>query len=476
MKSSEYIKWIMAQPQDGFSLRLVNDDHINVESSHADGEIQIYHLECDIVEMRLSSSSTHENFFFLHFELKDEDHAKGLFREMMDSLKKHENRKTLRVLLSCTSGLTTSFFASKLAEASATLSLDYQFEAVEYAKLYETGFDYNVILLAPQIGYQYKKAKEIFAGQTVISIPAAIFASYDAGAMISLIQSEVKKKRAEKEDIAIAEVMRDIDLNAGMFVINVTQDTNTSRYLQRLYEAGKVIHTEEVIKEKNALEDVLDILDTALRSLRKNFHVDAVSISVPGHLRVSDVVNKIDYDQLADQLSDHCGLPVYVHHNTAAVAYGYYAQQGKYDIVSYHSQPRGAYVGGQGCVYRGMPIDGMHQLGGELGPFFSDRWPDYTQTQDPPAPETVKQVLVSALIAHISMIAPEVILIRSELTPDMNEIREELKKYMDEENIPDLIHVRDIREYALLGTLLYGMRKYKSSVRKLVRSVQAENN
>jgi hypothetical protein len=74
------------------------------------------------------------------------------------------------------------------------------------------------------------------------------------------------------------------------------------------------------------------------------------------------------------------------------------------------------------------------------------------------------------------MIAPEVILIRSELTPDMNEIREELKKYMDEENIPDLIHVRDIREYALLGTLLYGMRKYKSSVRKLVRSVQAENN
>ena len=123
-----------------------------------------------------------------------------------------------------------------------------------------------------------------------------------------------------------------------------------------------------------------------------------------------------------------------------------------------------------------MPIDGMHQLGGELGPFFSDRWPDYTQTQDPPAPETVKQVLVSALVAHISMIAPEVILIRSELTPDMNEIREELKKYMDEENIPDLIHVRDIREYALLGTLLYGMRKYKSSVRKLVRSVQAENN
>ena len=86
----------------------------------------------------------------------------------------------------------------------------------------------------------------------------------------------------EKEDIAIAEVMRDIDLNAGMFVINVTQDTNTSRYLQRLYEAGKVIHTEEVIKEKNVLEDVLDILDTALRSLRKNFHVDAVSISVPG--------------------------------------------------------------------------------------------------------------------------------------------------------------------------------------------------
>lgn len=469
MNANQYMEWIMAQEQSGFSMRRENEDHIVIESEYASGEIQIYHLETDIVEMRLASSQIHENFFFLHFELKDEKHAKGLFEEMRASLLKYKDHQKVKVLLSCTSGLTTSFFAEKLNEAAATLSLDYEFNAVEYSRLYEIGFEYKVILLAPQIGYQYKKAQEILADQIVIKVPASVFASYDAGSMITLIQEEMQKKKTTKEEMAIAKVMRDIDLNAGMFVINVTNENRFTRYCHRLYEAGNVILSDEVIKERNSIEDIIDILDTQLRSLRKNFSVDAVSISLPGHIEKNRVVASVDYSQLAEELSEHCGLPVYVHHNTAAVAYGWYAQQGKYDIVSYHSQPRGALSGGQGCVYRGMPIDGRLQLGGEIGPLFADRFPELMNQNV--TVENVKKVLVSCLIANISIIAPEVILIRSDLTPDMDEIRSELAKHMKEENIPDLIHIRDIKEYALLGTLLYGMRKYKSSVRKLVRSM-----
>ena len=79
-------------------------------------------------------------------------------------------------------------------------------------------------------------------------------------------------------------------------------------------------------------------------------------------------------------------------------------------------------------------------------------------------PADVKRAVVFYLAAAISEFAPEVILVRSALTPDMDELKEELKKYIKEKDIPDLIHVRDIGEYALLGTMLYGMHRFKGGV------------
>jgi cellobiose-specific phosphotransferase system component IIB len=464
MNSREYIEWILSQKQEGCTIAMENEDHAVISSEHSDGEVQIYHLECDIVELRLADSETHENYFFLHFELKEEEHARGLFREMMDALKKHTGRTSVNVLLSCTSGFTTSFFAEKLNEAAAMLSLDYQFSATAFSGIHKVGFDADVILLAPQIAWQLKKAKEVFEPRLVLAIPAAAFASYDAGAVIQFVQAELLKKQTTKEEIAIARLMRDIDTSAVMFVINMVHDKHRTRYYQRLYEAGNVIFTEEIIKERNSRQDLTDILDTQLRAIRQKFSVDAVSISVPGILVGEEEVRRVDYEELSKNLSEHCGLPVYVFHNTVAVAYGYYAQQGKYDIVCYHSQPAGTMGGGTGTVYRGMPVNGRNQMAGELDPIFRMQFPQFTDKVTDVTPQDVKNAVVFYLAAAISEFAPEVILVRSALTPDMEELKEELKKYMREQDIPDLIHVRDIGEYALLGTMLYGMHRFKGGV------------
>lgn len=472
MNTKEYLEWICARPQDGFSVRLIDEDHLKIDALNSEGEVNVYHLETDIIEMRLCRKSDHENFFFLHFELKDAEHAKGLCEEMFESLRKQESRKSVRILLSCTSGLTTSFFAQKLNEAAGTLSVDYLFDAIEYPRLYEKGFDYDVILLAPQIGYQLKKAAGVFANQTVLAIPAGIFAKYDTGALITLIQQKLSEKKKTEEEIQIAEVTRDVDLNALMFVINVTHERDSTRFIQRLYEAGKVILSEEIIKERGAYEDIIDILDTGLRSLRKNWSVDAVSISLPGYVKHGEETTEVDYAKMSEEFSAHCGLPVYVSHNSAAVAYGFYAQQGKYDIVSYHSQPAGFLIGGQGCVYRGMPIDGRAEKGGEIGDLIRAAFPSYSENPEEVTPEKAKEVLVFSLLANISIIAPEIILIRSPWFPDMEEIRQALAQHMPMESIPVLKHVRDIREYAMLGTLLYGMRRFKSEVRDLVSETQ----
>lgn len=67
---------------------------------------------------------------------------------MIQSLKKAGSEVRTKVLLSCTSGFTTSFFADKLNDAAKTLGPDYDFSAVPYVELFEAAQDQDVILLA----------------------------------------------------------------------------------------------------------------------------------------------------------------------------------------------------------------------------------------------------------------------------------------------------------------------------------------
>ena len=45
----------------------------------------------------------------MHFQLKDEEHTKTLFYEMEQALETLESERKIKVLLSCSSGFTTSF-------------------------------------------------------------------------------------------------------------------------------------------------------------------------------------------------------------------------------------------------------------------------------------------------------------------------------------------------------------------------------
>lgn len=461
MNSQTYIGWILQQESDTYQVIQVDDDHLLLDSDLVEGEVNIYHLEVDVVELRLKEKKENENFFFLHFELKDEKHAQKLFFEMIDSLTKYNAKKTIKILLSCTSGLTTNFFAQKLNEAASALSLDYEFSAIAFPQIHKVGYDYDMILLAPQIAYEMKKVQEIFPKKGIFQIPPQIFGSYDTGALLEEIKKVLESYKQSKEEKAIAKVMRHIENNACIFVINVTHDIHETRYIERLYEAGNPLFTEEVIKPTASIEDVKDILDTQLRGIQKNFHVDAVAISTPGTILTEEGLTHIDYRSISDALSEEYKLPIFLCHNTSAIAYGYYAGQQKYNIITYHSQPTGALIGGQGTVYKGALINGAHHRGGEVRSLYEHIHQTKYEERDDITIEEIKDSLISSLVSNICTIDPEVILVRSVLTPDMDEIREELKKYIEEDHIPDLIYVDDISEYAYLGTMLYGLHALK---------------
>jgi hypothetical protein len=133
----------------------LDDEHVRIATEKATANVNFYELDpgaTEIVELNIVPADDPDNpTFFLHFEMDDLDHAKQLFDELTETLSQLTVQRTTRILLSCTSGLTTSFFAQKLAEIAATLSLDYEFEAKPIVQALEVAGEYEAVMLAPQV-------------------------------------------------------------------------------------------------------------------------------------------------------------------------------------------------------------------------------------------------------------------------------------------------------------------------------------
>ena len=203
--SSVFKEWIKNHETKDYQIIENNQDCIELNTDYGKAEIHFTDVtEGTIVEFNIVSYKDQEVKFYLHFELNDEDHAHQLYDEMVETLIELKNKKILKVLLSCSSGLTTSMFASNLNSVVEMLGEDYHFEAVAYTNIYEEVENYDVILIAPQIGYLLKRLKESLPDKLVLQIPTAIFAGYDAIGAIKFIQNEIdqfQKEKKEKQEI-----------------------------------------------------------------------------------------------------------------------------------------------------------------------------------------------------------------------------------------------------------------------------------
>ena len=90
-------------------------------------------------------------------------------------------------------------FADNLNSVVEMLGEDYHFDAVAYSNIYEQVENYDLVLIAPQIGYMLKRLQESLPDKLVLQIPTATFASYDAIGAIKFIQSEIENYNKEKK-------------------------------------------------------------------------------------------------------------------------------------------------------------------------------------------------------------------------------------------------------------------------------------
>ena len=197
-------KWICMQENPNYIIK-EHKDFIQIESSYGIAEVT-FNLYC-IIELKVVSKKKNEIDFYLHFQMNTLKHAVSLFNEMLESLLKLSDEAKTKVLLCCSGGLTTSYFAREINEANKLLKNAIEVSAVGYNQLYQIGKQFDIIFLAPQISYLHAQIQSILKEQVVLKIPPLVFARYDVGTMIKDIeQAQIKKTNQIKKEIGRAHV------------------------------------------------------------------------------------------------------------------------------------------------------------------------------------------------------------------------------------------------------------------------------
>ncbi len=423
-----------------------------LETDYATGSV-VFH-ELAIIELIITSKKDGENAFYLHFQLGNEEHAKNLFDEMISTLRGMRNKQKIKVLLTCTSGLTTSFFAQELNKAAQNLQLDFEFSAVSYSNLYENGFRYDVILVAPQIQYEFKKINEIYSRKIVLKIPAAVFGGYKTGEVITMVMKALdERSHADTETEAIRSAF---DNDYRILCVGMINHFDTIRIGYCIYDHGKRTLDKEVIKDTHQWSDIEDLLDYALV---RHTNIDAIAIAYPGIIGRGRIHHP-DYDlhedfNMGNYLEKKYGHTVILINDVNAIALGYHALYENTDNMVFVFQPRGNYLSGAGIITDGRLLRGWKSSAGEIGRLVP------AMVEEPEKkifdPAGALEIVSKQLLAFIATQAPEKIVLYSELTPDTEEIREYLRQYIEDNYIPEIIWTDRLKTFILPGAMIHAL-------------------
>lgn len=277
MKTEEFRSYIRGLKLPDITIVQESEKRFVLTSRNASGEIVIH--DQDIIELMIKEAGSEEYSFYLHFQLGDAGHAEHLLSEMIRTMRRQKDSRLVRVLLTCSSALTTSYFVMQLNAAADSLKINYHFEAVSFDRLYDIGFAYDVILLAPQVHYQLGRVREIFNRIPVLVIPASIFGTYNTGALIEYLISERSHFMASAEDDQQTAIRSIFNNDIRILCVDLINHHNSNRIAYRIYDHGRPTLDKEVIKENITMQDIYDLLDYVFV---RHENIDAVGLAVPG--------------------------------------------------------------------------------------------------------------------------------------------------------------------------------------------------
>ena len=340
--ATEFHSWIASRAMllrhsiEGCTVEIPDAEHVVLTTEKAVAHVNFYELDPgmpEVIELNIIPVDDPDNpTFFLHFEMDDLDHAKQLFGELTDTLAQLSARKATKILLTCTSAMTTTFFARKLQEVAGTLSLDFEFEATNIGRALEVAGDYTAVMLAPQVHMRRAEMVERHPDLVVFEIPGAVFGSYDAGtAMRMLLNALSENALAARLEQSSTRIVRKMDNDKRILVISGVYGVKDSVYHYRVYDHGEVVLNGQVGKRSRDYRDVKDILASVRIQGFAAEDFDAVGIALPGRVDNGhmSMINAGFADIDFSYLEDKYGVPVFVDNQRQCCRGGVLCESGR---------------------------------------------------------------------------------------------------------------------------------------------------
>ena len=447
--------WILNQDCEDYHIYLYNEDTIHIETKYSLTKIIFY--EMSIIEFRVKNTISNNVEFYLHFQMKTLKHATDLFYEMLEIIKGLVEKPVTKVLLTCSGGLTTTYFASEIKKGAEVLHYPIEVSAVGYNQLFNIGEDYDVILIAPQISYIYPKVKEILKDKIVLKIPSKIFASYNVGEMLDLIKQETRKKREIKESKIIS-LKREFKVKKKILCLSIFRNSNRVHIAFCKGDQEGITGYDEYIKPTINIDDFYGVIDTLLV---KYEDIEIIGISIPGiiidgYVSGGNIPGFKDCDLLG-LLKERYDLPIILENDVNTAAAGYYASNDQYNSLTFLFKPQNTQQynnmgAGAGTIINGELICGEKNLAGEVKylPLNLSKPIDELNC----TPEGCLEVVAKMFVTIISIISPQLLVLYCVLIPDIEELKEEMSKYLPVEYIPPMIKIDDMIGYTLIGVYI----------------------
>ena len=449
--TSIYKKWILFQQIDNCQIMLSSKDQNKIILETKYGVANVIFYKFNIIELNVISKIDQESCFFLHFQMNNINHAINLFYEMVECLKTLIKKPKIKILLCCSGGLTTTYFAYKIDEAIQLFALDYEIAATGYNELFKKGEQYDVILLAPQVSFMYAKVKKIFKDKYLLNIPAQVFAKYDVKEILNLVDQELIKKRNKNGQVQLLSIRnKTITFHRKFLCISLFRNRNRIHIAYRLYQSqSDIIVNNETIKQRITIQDIYDVIDTVLLNYPG---IEVIGFSTPGIVNngfaTTASINGFDDMNYKKLFTSKYSQKFIITNDVNTAAIGYHATQNQYSSIVLLFQPMSTKAGA-GIIIDNKLINGKHNVAGEMKYLpvnLLEKGANVYKT-----PEDIIKIVKYISLSIISVIGPEAIVIFCSLLPNIEDLENELKTVLPQEYIPRLIKIDDIQEYIFLG-------------------------
>lgn len=448
----QYRKWILHHNSDRYRISENSKGTIELQTENYLASVYFYPEE--IIELRIESIREGKTEFFLHFQMTEMAHARTLFEELEKTLLTLDEAHPLKILLCCTSGLTTSYFAEELNKAANAMSYNMNFRAKPIRDVYEQGFGYDAVLLAPQVSYEREKLQKTLAGATVMNIPPKIFARYDCGNLIDLVRNELWEEKQQRT-LNSERTRRFFETNERILCVSVINSESTIHVDYRFYDRGEATVSGGIEQDELNFNDLEELIADFLKL---HPETSAIGLSVPGMVE-NDLISMPTRIHLAGgdiipRLKEKFHLKVYAFNDVNMISTGIYWLEDRYRTLITYFLPDHSATGGAGIVVNGHLVRGEHSIAGEVLYLV-----DLLKLSDSPevlcrSEEGLYELLAKTVIPMIVTVGPEAIYIVNNDLKDINGVRKKICEYIPEKLCPDLIHLKNMENYMMVGLFL----------------------